>query len=70
MSEKICVMCKNKPVWKGNVYKRNFWGLFCGSCQKKFDKNPEHIMTTTGLQPKTEFMHELWNNKHMEQYKK
>jgi len=23
-----CIKC-GKPVWKGNIYHRNFWQLFC-----------------------------------------
>ena len=45
MKPKMCVQCKTKPIWKGNKHIKNYWGLYCETCETEFKERMEKKQT-------------------------
>jgi len=47
-SQKACIKC-GEPVWKGDTYKRNYWGQYCEDHEKEFEENLKEEYKKRGL---------------------
>ena len=43
-NQKLCIKCKTKPIWKGDKYHKNFWGLYCEECEEENQKEINRLV--------------------------